>query len=386
MTQNSYLESKPRYEVLDGLRGVAAMMVVAFHLFETYSGGHINQIINHGYLAVDFFFVLSGFVIGYAYDDRWDRMSLGTFAKRRLIRLHPMLFIGSIIGGLLYYFGSCDAFPIISQTPWYTVLLVTLLGCFLIPTRGCLDIRGWAESYPLNGPAWTLMFEYIANLLYATVIRRLGKIALGVCVFFFAILTVLLTMNIDLFGFFAERQSLAYTVIGGWSIDPAQLYVGFSRLLYPFFAGLLLSRIGFVIKMKNGFVNSAIIIAALLAMPFVGNEDIQWTNGIYEAVCIIALFPIIVAIGAGSREMGKRTESVCRFLGEISFPLYITHYPLIYIQMAWADSNADAPASMHAFVSISLFIVAVAMAYACLKLYDLPVRAWLKRKLFATGK
>ena len=69
------LSSKPRFEILDGLRGVAAMIVVAFHLFETYSDGPSDQILNHGYLAVDFFFVLSGFVIGYAYDDRWGRMT-----------------------------------------------------------------------------------------------------------------------------------------------------------------------------------------------------------------------------------------------------------------------------------------------------------------------
>ena len=71
---NIYLASKPRYEILDGLRGVAAMLVVAYHLFETYYHGAPDQPINHGYLAVDFFFVLSGFVIGYAYDDRWDKM------------------------------------------------------------------------------------------------------------------------------------------------------------------------------------------------------------------------------------------------------------------------------------------------------------------------
>ena len=93
--QNSYLTSKPHYEILDGLRGVAAAMVVAFHLLEAHSGGnHLNQIINHGYLAVDFFFMLSGFVIGYAYDDRWNRMSTGTFFKRRLIRLQPMVIMG----------------------------------------------------------------------------------------------------------------------------------------------------------------------------------------------------------------------------------------------------------------------------------------------------
>lgn len=101
--QNIYLSSKPHYEILDGLRGVAAAMVVAFHLLEAHSGGnHLNQIINHGYLAVDFFFMLSGFVIGYAYDDRWNRMSMGTFFKRRLIRLQPMVAMGSIVGAALF--------------------------------------------------------------------------------------------------------------------------------------------------------------------------------------------------------------------------------------------------------------------------------------------
>lgn len=91
---NIYLASKPRYEILDGLRGVAALLIVAYHLFETYSTGPAGQIINHGYLAVDFFFVLSGFVIGYAYDDRWDRMTVWSFFKRRVIRLHPMVVYG----------------------------------------------------------------------------------------------------------------------------------------------------------------------------------------------------------------------------------------------------------------------------------------------------
>ena len=101
-TPVNLLTSKPRYEILDGLRGVAALIVVAFHLFETYSRGPMYQILNHGYLAVDFFFVLSGFVIGYAYDDRWDKMSMWGFFKRRLIRLQPMVILGSIIGALVF--------------------------------------------------------------------------------------------------------------------------------------------------------------------------------------------------------------------------------------------------------------------------------------------
>ena len=106
--QNSYLTSKPHYEILDGLRGVAAAMVVAFHLLEAHSGGnHLNQIINHGYLAVDFFFMLSGFVIGYAYDDRWNRMSTGTFFKRRLIRLQPMVIMGEYRGSRALLVSGC---------------------------------------------------------------------------------------------------------------------------------------------------------------------------------------------------------------------------------------------------------------------------------------
>ena len=105
-----YLASKPRYEILDGLRGVAALMVVLFHIFETYSKGPAFQIVNHGYLAVDFFFVLSGFVVGYAYDDRWDRMSTWGFFKRRLTRLHPMVIAGTLVGAALFFFAG-TAFP-----------------------------------------------------------------------------------------------------------------------------------------------------------------------------------------------------------------------------------------------------------------------------------
>lgn len=117
-TQTTYLASKPHYEILDGLRGVAAIMVIIFHLFETHSlGNHLIQIINHGYLAVDFFFMLSGFVIGYAYDDRWDKMTLGTFFKRRIIRLHPMVIMGSIVWSCTFLF---PAIILLSTNRTYT--------------------------------------------------------------------------------------------------------------------------------------------------------------------------------------------------------------------------------------------------------------------------
>ena len=114
----AYLQSKQHYEILDGLRGVAALIVVIYHLGETYASSSAGVVFpNHGYLAVDFFFMLSGFVVGYAYDDRWGSMSTWAFFKRRIVRLHPMVIAGTLIGAAFYYFGAGDVFPIIGQTP-----------------------------------------------------------------------------------------------------------------------------------------------------------------------------------------------------------------------------------------------------------------------------
>ena len=383
-----YFASKPRYEILDGLRGVAAVLVVAYDLFETYFHGAPDQPINHGYLAVDFFFVLSGFVIGYAYDDRWDKMTTWSFFKRRLIRLHPMVIFGTLFGALLFYFGSCSEFPLINNTPWWMVLLV-MFWCFtLIPLPNSMDIRGWGETNPLNGPSWSLQWEYVANILYALFMRKFSKLALGISVAIFAVLTIILCLNIDVFGFLEERSWASYTVVGGWSTTPDQLQVGLTRLLYPFFCGLLISRIGKLIKVKAGFWWCSLMIIILFCMPWMGlgtEGEARWTNGLYEAVCILICFPLIVAIGAGSSVTGSKSSAINKFLGEISYPIYITHYPLIYMQMSWVDSHKDAPLGTHIFIAVCIFVLAILVAYGAYRLYDLPVREWLKHKLFTTN-
>ena len=385
INSNIYLASKPRYEILDGLRGVAAMLVVAYHLFEIHYHGGPDQPINHGYLAVDFFFVLSGFVIGYAYDDRWDKMSTWSFFKRRLIRLHPMVIFGTLFGALMFYFGSCGEFPLINDTPWYMVLLV-MFWCFtMIPLPHSMDIRGWAETNPLNGPAWSLQWEYLANILYALLFRRFSKAALSFCVAIFAAMTITLCLDIDATGFLQERSYASYTVVGGWSTTPDQLQVGLTRLLYPFFSGLLVSRVGKLIKVRGGFWWCSFLITVLFCMPWMGlgtEGESRWTNGLYEAFCILICFPLIVAIGAGSSVKGGKSEAINHFLGDISYPLYITHFPLIYMLMSWTDKHKDAPLATHIFVSVCIFILAILVAYGAYKLYDLPVREWLKKKLF----
>ncbi len=385
MSNKVYLASKPRYEILDGLRGVAAILVVAYHLLETYFHSAPNQPVNHGYLAVDFFFVLSGFVIGYAYDDRWNRMSTWDFFKRRLIRLHPMVIFGTLLGAALFYFGDCRSFPLIADSQWYMVLLVMLVAFTMIPIPASMDIRGWAETNPLNGTAWSLQWEYLANVLYALFIRRLSKAALVVCVALFAVMTLILCLNIDVTGWLEFRQYASYTVIGGWSLMPDQLQIGLTRLLYPFFCGLLISRSGKLIKVKGGFWWCSLMIVVLLCMPWMGMDvagDGRWTNGLYEAVCILILFPLIVMIGAGSSVNGGKSAAINKFLGEISYPIYITHFPLICLQMSWADKHQDAALGTHVFVAVSIFLLSIFVAYASLKLYDIPVREWLRKKLF----
>lgn len=384
-SNSTYLASKPRYEILDGLRGVAAMIVVIYHLFEDFGAGVPVQGANHGYLAVDFFFVLSGFVIGYAYDDRWDRMSYADFFKRRLIRLHPMVIFGAFLGMLIFYFTGGGPFGLVDGTSWWNLILVFLVACTMIPLGSGMDIRGWGETYPLNGPAWSLMLEYIANILYAFVIRHLGKVALGVLVFIFGLLTINHGLCIDVYNAIPDTWYAKYTFIGGWGIVGVQLHIAITRLLYPFFCGLLISRIGKFIKVKGGFWWASLLIAVMLLMPRVGGNVPEnfWMNGLYETLCILIGFPVVVMIGAGSKVIGQKSVAVCDFLGKISFPLYITHYIFIYMHISWIAGHPDAPLGTCIMISACVFIMSVMLAYAALKLYDEPVREWLKNKLFS---
>ena len=367
----AYPDSKKHYPILDGLRGVAALLVVAFHVLETYSGTRFNQIINHGYLAVDFFFLLSGFVVAYAYDDRWGKMSQWDFYKRRLIRLQPMVIMGTIIGALLFYFQASPVFPLIEGTPVWKLLLVMVVGFTMIPLPISMDIRGWQEMHPLDGPAWSLFFEYIANIMYALVFRKVSQKVLAVLVFIFAGLLVRYLV-----------MGPQGDVIGGWSIDKTQLNIGFIRMLYPFFAGILLSRMGKLIRIKGAFTVCSLLIALVLFIPRIGGTEHLWMNGLYESFAIILMFPLIVAIGAGGHITGKFSAKVCRFFGDISYPIYITHYPLIYLYTGWVAKN-KVPIEHGIWFGLLLFVVSIAIAYASLKLYDEPVRKWLAKRFLA---
>ncbi len=364
------IKPKKHYEILDGLRGVAAILVVAFHVFETFAGGNrFKQIINHGYLAVDFFFLLSGFVVAYAYDDRWGKMTRWEFYKRRLIRLQPMVIMGMIIGALFYYFQASDKlFPMIAGMEAWKVILTMIVGFTLLPVPPSMEIRGWGEMHPLDGPAWSLFFEYIANILYALFFRKFSNKVLG----FFVLIFAGLLINYTVFGPKGD-------VIGGWSLNLEQMNIGFTRLLYPFFAGILLSRLGKLIHIKGAFWVCSLLIAIVLIVPRIGDENSLWMNGLYESFCIILVFPLIVSIGAGGEIKNPFSLKICKWLGDISYPIYITHYPLIYWFTAWVvDNNVSLKDGY--VVGTGVLVASIVLAYLCLKLYDEPVRNWLQNK------
>ena len=170
-------------------------------------------------------------------------------------------------------------------------------------------------------------------------------------------------------------------LIGGWSLNQEQLSIGFTRVLYPFFAGVLLCRIGKEIHVKGAFWWCSLLIILVLGAPRIGDEHHLWINGLYESVCVILVFPLIVAIGAGGKILHPRSAKICKFLGEISYPLYITHYPLIYIFTAWVADDKIPLGAKGLLVGLLVVVVSLVIAYACLKLYDEPVREWLKKKL-----
>lgn len=379
--------TKPRYEILDGLRGVAALIVVGFHMMETYRGpDYASQIINHGYLAVDFFFVLSGFVTGYAYDDRWGRMSTWEFFKRRLTRLHPMVVFSVLIGAAFYFFQGYYSKAALENTGWILFFACILTDLLMIPTGRGIDIRGWGEITSFNGPSWSLMFEYWGNVLYAFLFRRLPTVGLAAVCVVSAFFTMDVALGWDVFGLFHKQQ---FNLTGGWILNGQHMYTGFVRLIYPYVCGLLIARLlsghitpenisGSPIRIKNSFFWCSLAIVVILCMPCIGGK-VGVADGLYQCLAVWFLFPLIVLAGAGGNMTKEWTAKLCRFLGDISYPLYIVHYPVAMMQFRWIRNYPDAPMWMHIGVFISVYVISIALAYGALKTFDEPVRAWLKK-------
>lgn len=376
----SFSDTKPHYELLDGLRGVAAILVLIYHIFEGFAfaqttngeGNGIITTLNHGHIAVDFFFILSGFVISYAYDDRWGKMTLSNFFKRRLIRLHPMLIMGAIIGAIAFFAVGCQKWDG-TTTPTTWVMIALLFTMFMIPAVPGVpyEVRGNGEMFPLNGPGWSLFFEYIGNILYALFIRRLSTKTL-------AILTTLLGI---LHAWFFIGDISGYDMIGvGWTIDKVNFWGGLVRMLFPFSMGMLIARTFRPRKIKGVFWICSLILIILFAVPYITPKGNISFNSLYEYICIALIFPFVVWLGACGKSNDKITSKTNKILGNISYPLYIVHYPIMYIFYKWLIEKRVYTFSETWMVSSIVVISSILLAFIFLKFYDEPVRKWLTGK------
>ena len=368
-------DSKPHYALLDGLRGVAALLVVWYHVFEgfQFAGNKpVIDFINHGYLAVDFFFILSGFVVGYAYDSRWGKtLTLEGFFRRRLIRLQPMVIMGAVIGAASFLISGMERWDGTHATLWLT-FLAFVCGCLMLPALPGMprEVRGNGEMFPLNGPCWSLFFEYIGNIVYALLIRRLSTRLLAVLSF---ALCCALT-------WFAVTDQSGYESIGvGWTVDRTNILGGMLRMLCPFTMGILMSRLFKPLRQARGaFWTSAALLLIIFHVPYIYSDGALSLNGVFEAACIIAVFPLVVWYAASGKTTDIASTRICRFLGDISYPLYIVHYPLMYAFYMWLIKTRQYTLYETWPAALAAVSASIILAWLCLKLYDMPVRKWLR--------
>ncbi|MET0258165.1 MAG: acyltransferase [Methylobacterium sp.] len=340
--------------VLDGLRGVAALAVVFYHF-----GGRLSDFapMQHGYLAVDFFFALSGFVIAYAYEDRLrDGMGLRQFLVARLVRLMPLLILGLCIGAVLEL-----GRPNVGDFPTHMghVALAWLFGSFVVPLPVSLTLE--QVIFPLNSVMWSLFFEFAINIAYALVAPRLGTRLLIGIILLSAPLLIVTALH---FG----------ALDAGSGFD--DWWGGGARVLFSFSLGVLLYRLrgaAALARLAAPVLVLSVAILAVLAMP-------QLTapfDAIYDLTAVMLVFPVI--IGAGAKADAGWFAPLCRVGGDLSYPLYILHYRLVSMVSYTIKAHGYGPVGQAASATLATVLIA-AFAYGVFRFGDEPLRRRLTRR------
>lgn len=333
--------SKERFIFLDGMRGLAALAVLWLHTAEAF---RLSFHPIHTPLAVDFFFCLSGFVVAYAYDSRIKTaMSTKVFMTKRLVRLYPMLFLGVALGWTAAVYATPRSAGELAAMALAAFALVPL-GLFV-----------GQMAYPTNYPMWSLVFELIACLGYSLGTKRftdrflLGL--LGVCGLLLCV-AIYFAGQVSTFGFMGYAPFAA----------------GLIRVAYPFLAGVLIFRSGVYRNLPR---SQPLILAAILAAVLLApTAETRW----YDMAATILVLPALVAFGATAPDSAS---AIWLFLGRISYPLYLVHYPVLktigHATKEWDISRGP--------VAILAVLCAIAAAYAALVLYDIPLRKRLERMI-----
>ncbi|NIG55771.1 acyltransferase [Chitinophaga sp. Cy-1792] len=354
--ENNLLKSRQHFEALDGLRGLAALSIVVFHLYEFLVPDYTKSPIGHGYLAVDFFFCLSGFVIGYAYDERAPKLGNRLFFLNRLIRLHPMVIWGSVIGLLGYLFDPFTGAANMAEAGAGKIVLAFVCSLVLLPFPW-LPGRG-GGLFPYNTPAWSLLMEYVINIVYALVLVRVSK-------------RVLLVLLVGAAAWLIAVARLRGWIITGW--DQSTFFDGFARVTFSFLAGLTVFRCNLIIKNRLNFLLLAALLTGMFVFPHFNND---W---ITEMVIVMVIFPLLLALGAGMQVTGF-LEKCCVFTGRLSYPLYMTHIWAVWLFGNYLYIGKPTPVAAN-IAAVAVFFGTVLLGYLVLRFYDEPLRRWLSGRL-----
>jgi peptidoglycan/LPS O-acetylase OafA/YrhL len=349
------------YLVLDGLRGVAALCVVVMHVTLWFAP---HKLLSGAGLAVDFFFCLSGFVVAHAYVWKLEQgMSLPKFLWLRLRRLYPLLFAGYAIGAVYALATLFKGQPGGAATSIWDILSSFALSLFLIPHQ---NAHLGYPIFPLDGATWSLFFEIWINVLFALFIVMAGfrrsrwifllMIAAGIAV--------------------CTRYE---TALQGFTL--ASFHVGVARVCISFFIGVMLQNLPTSKAFKLPETGAWIfpLLAAALVVCFLV-QSYRGSRG-FEMVCILLIFPAIVILGTTAKS--ERLGRPLKMLGDLSYPLYILHGPLIFLIVGLGkQARVFGDVSDPALLTVAAF-GAVVISWIVLKLYDEPIRAYLSRRVGA---
>ncbi|UTU09693.1 acyltransferase [Caulobacter phage BL47] len=293
--------AKPRFEVLDALRGVAAIAVVLYHLGLATK----TPLARHGWVAVDFFFMLSGFIIAHAYDKKLaGDLTTKTFMIARLKRLWPLHLVGMALGLIAYAAlalsqGKADTLP--------TLTLLALAGAVFAP----IVAQAGVTAFVLNVPAWSLFYELIANLAYAAGFKLTSKPVL-------AGLSILGLLGIG-------ANALVYGMLDvGWS--SSNLVGGLARILFAFPLGALIYRL----HVEGRFnavrkVSPTILIVLFVALIWAPAQH----DTLVDMLVIALVFPPFLILAAQARF--SKPSPLLIALGDLSYAIYATHMPTLLI-------------------------------------------------------
>lgn len=350
MTHANQAAPASRFETLDGLRGCGALGIVIAHSLLMWTNLPGRDLI--GTVMIDIFFVLSGFVLAFAYEPKFgNRPSVWKFMRSRLMRLYPLYLLGALMGfvlALVIMYGESD--------DWMKPITQMGMALFMIPA-----VSDPESIYPLNFPAWTLFCELLVNLVYILVWRRLDGRMLAVFIALGAIVLVTTTL---VFGRVHLGTNFAFSL------------VALGRAWFGFFAGVALYRFAArsrTTALPRGWSGVAII-AAAGPIFFIPINEVWLSVAEIALVCIGS--PLIIFL-AQRVDPPARIGRIFLWLGSISYAVYMLHWPLYIAAIRLIEKLQLTYAQVTPFAGIALLLVAMIVAMLAERYYDRPVRAWL---------